>query len=375
MAEVVRLTPDSVGELEPPILYQRKSSADADVLPESVGQALCRARQRSGKLLMDVWRELKIPPHHLIAIETSCFEALPGRVYAIGFVRSYAAYLGLDAEKLVARLKDEMAGPDAKPPEAGRLRVPERKDRVEPEFVASANAMAPAIGLLSPPERRLPHGLIAGLMIAALIYSGYDFLGSAWHAAEPPVIPVPARLAAEAGLTQKQIGAPPRATVPPQSAPSTEIAPAQPVSLPSSAAIEAASRLPPEPAPLPTTNAAPTEPASVVAEPAPTLRPPLPLGRRYGMRNRNSRIILRVHRPIHVAVQGTRNRIFLDRVLDPGDTYRVPNMAGLKLSAPDAGAIEVILDDTTVGFAGKDGVGAKGLSLDPKSFVARRQDG
>src|ERR1700684_1561414 len=107
MAGVLRLTLDDRGELDRPILRQRRTSADPDVSRESVGQDLCNARQRSGKVLMDVWRELKIPPHHLIAIEKSCYEALPGRVYAIGFVRSYATYLGLDAETLVARLKAE----------------------------------------------------------------------------------------------------------------------------------------------------------------------------------------------------------------------------------------------------------------------------
>jgi cytoskeleton protein RodZ len=102
---------------------------------------------------------------------------------------------------------------------------------------------------------------------------------------------------------------------------------------------------------------------------------PLPLGRRYGIENGNTRIILRVHRSIRLAVQGTGNRIFIDRVLDAGDTYRVPNLVGLKLSAPDAGAIEVILDDTTVGFAGKDGVMARDLSLEPQSIIDRQQNG
>jgi cytoskeleton protein RodZ len=112
MAKIVRLTPDSGDELDRPILGLPKTSADAEVPPGSVGQDLCKARHRSGKTLMEVWHETKIPPHHLIAIETSRFEALPGRVYAIGFVRSYSAYLGLDAETIVARLRAEMAGPN-----------------------------------------------------------------------------------------------------------------------------------------------------------------------------------------------------------------------------------------------------------------------
>ena len=46
-------------------------------------------------------------------------------------------------------------------------------------------------------------------------------------------------------------------------------------------------------------------------------------------------------------------------------------MGGLKLSVPDAGAVEVILDDNTVGFAGKDGAAARGQSLDPQSIIKR----
>jgi cytoskeleton protein RodZ len=97
----------------------------------------------------------------------------------------------------------------------------------------------------------------------------------------------------------------------------------------------------------------------------------LPLGQRYGKQNRNSRITLRLRRSTRVAVQGTPNRILIDRTFDAGDTYRVPNMVGLKLSAVDAGAVELILDDTTVGFAGKDGAATKGLSLDPTKIAQR----
>jgi cytoskeleton protein RodZ len=350
MANVIRLTPDSGGELDRPILGPRKTSAAADVPRESVGQDLCKARQRSGKMLMDVWRELKIPPHHLIAIETSRFQDLPGRVYTIGFVRSYSAYLGLDAESFVARLRAEMAGPDATVPVIGPLSPRERKD-LEAEFYGSGDAEEPVVGLLSPRERKLPRSVIAGLLIAVIIYSCDYVYTSARRMAPPPVIPVPAQLAAEAGLPQKQADVSPPATVGPGPA------------------------LPPEPALPPPPDAAPTQPVAVAAEPGPRFHAPLPLGRRYGMGNRNSRIILRVHRSIRVAVQGTRNRIFIDRILGAGDTYRVPNMVGLKLSAPDAGAIEVILDDTTVGFAGKDGVMARGLSLDPQSIIDHLQHG
>jgi hypothetical protein len=45
------------------------------------------------------------------------------------------------------------------------------------------------------------------------------------------------------------------------------------------------------------------------------------------------------------------------------------------LSAPDAGAVEIILDGTSVGFAGENGAVARGLSLNPQNIVDRRQRG
>jgi len=412
MANVIRLTPDNGGELDRPSLGPGKKSADADAPPQSVGQDLCKARQRSGKTLMTVWHELKIPPHHLIAIEASRFEALPGRVYAIGFVRSYSAYLGLDAETLVARLRAEMGGPDAK---RGPLPPPERKDP-EAEFAGNGEATELVIGLLSPPERKLPQSVMAGLLIAALIYSGYYVLVSARRGAEPPVIPVPAQLAAEAGFTPKQAGTPSLATVrqsprkSPKLAllPSMQLLPTAPIIVPPLTPVALAPAWPAKSALASSTKVAPTRSNSVrslaTVEPPPPASPPelalppppaaaptqtvagrseresrfhapLPLGRRYGIENGNTRIILRVHRSTRLAVQGTGDRIFIDRILDAGDTYRVPNMVGLKLTAPDAGAIEVILDDTTVGFAGKDGVLARGLSLEPQSIIDRQHNG
>jgi cytoskeleton protein RodZ len=154
----------------------------------------------------------------------------------------------------------------------------------------------------------------------------------------------------------------------------TRVATTQPLSVRPLATVEPAPSPPAELALLAPAES-PTQPVAVAAEPRPMFRAPLPLGRRYGIENGSTRIILRVHRSIRLAVQGTDNRIFIDRILDAGDTYRVPNLVGLKLSAPDAGAIEVILDDTTIGFAGKDGVMASGLSLEPQSIMDRRQQG
>src|SRR5215469_2078399 len=106
------------GELEATIVHERTpAGADEpiDSADESIGEFLRQSRLRMGKTLSDISRASKIVAHHLNAIENNAFEALPGRAYAIGFVRSYAACLGLDAGPLIARLKAELAGPDMDP--------------------------------------------------------------------------------------------------------------------------------------------------------------------------------------------------------------------------------------------------------------------
>jgi len=79
-----------------------------------------------------------------------------------------------------------------------------------------------------------------------------------------------------------------------------------------------------------------------------------------------------VHRRTRVAVLGARNHDLIDRILVPGDTYLVPNVSGLRLTASDAGAVELVLDGISVGRAGKDGVRASGLSLNLQSVLERR---
>jgi cytoskeleton protein RodZ len=73
-----------------------------------------------------------------------------------------------------------------------------------------------------------------------------------------------------------------------------------------------------------------------------------------------------------VAIRDGRNRIFIDRRLASGDTYRVPNLFGLWLTAIDAGAVEIVLDAASVGFVGAQGATVRDLSLNPQSIANRR---
>src|ERR1700761_9255675 len=88
-------------------LHLREISGDSESPLETVGQDLRAARLRRGDDLATVSKALKIRKDHLEAVEEDRLEALPGRTYAVGFVRTYADYLGLDAIQSVERYKAE----------------------------------------------------------------------------------------------------------------------------------------------------------------------------------------------------------------------------------------------------------------------------
>ncbi|MBU0859077.1 MAG: helix-turn-helix domain-containing protein, partial [Alphaproteobacteria bacterium] len=77
----------------------------------TVGEILRRTRLHYGQSLTDVESILRIRAAQLQALEDGRIDLLPGRVYAIGFVRAYAEYLGLDGEKMVHLFKAQAGNP------------------------------------------------------------------------------------------------------------------------------------------------------------------------------------------------------------------------------------------------------------------------
>lgn len=70
-----------------------------------IGEALRKAREEKGITLRQAEEATKIRLKYLEALEREDFSQIPGRVYAIGFLRNYARYLGLDWQTLVEELK------------------------------------------------------------------------------------------------------------------------------------------------------------------------------------------------------------------------------------------------------------------------------
>ncbi|TDA69475.1 MAG: helix-turn-helix domain-containing protein [Clostridia bacterium] len=97
-----------------------------------IGSKLQAARKEKGITLREVEEATKIRVKYLEALENEDLSALPGRVYAVGFLRAYASYLGLNSDELVKTLNEVYPFPEdevltvspAAPPSLGKRRRP-----------------------------------------------------------------------------------------------------------------------------------------------------------------------------------------------------------------------------------------------------------
>lgn len=137
--------------------------------PESgPGEKLRRAREQAGIERAEVSAWTKINERHLSALERGDYDSLPARPYVLGFARTYAHALGLDAEEIVTEVRADL--------DRGERRAPVRASHYgEIEDPAKI------------PSKRL--AWIAGIVVLAVIV-GVALLGRSYltPAAElPPV--------------------------------------------------------------------------------------------------------------------------------------------------------------------------------------------
>src|SRR5919206_1338713 len=72
---------------------------------QAIGDRLREARMRQGLDLTEVEAATKIRAKYLRAMENDEFSMLPGTTYVKSFLRTYAEYLGLDAQLLVEEFR------------------------------------------------------------------------------------------------------------------------------------------------------------------------------------------------------------------------------------------------------------------------------
>lgn len=276
------------------------------------GADLQAARERLGWPLHEVATDLKIRVAHLQALEAGDIARLPGNAYALGFVRTYAAALGLEPEEMVRRFKSEAAAVS---------------QRIELDFPVPV------------PERGLPPGAVAllGLVLAIAVYAG-------WY-----------RLSGEGRLPPETVAA-----VPERLAPLAEQA-LPPVMRPAEPVVVAAAPVAPTPDPAPVVPS--ISPSSAAA--APVIMPP-PAARPA---EDQPRIVVRASADAWISVRDKAGQSLLNRVLKTGETWPVPpGKQGLLLTTGNAGGTDLLVDGQPTAGLGGAGVVRRDLALDPDTI-------
>lgn len=89
------------------------------------GAFLASAREAIGLSITEAAAKTHIKERHLEAIETLEIASLPPRPYAVGFVRTYAEFLELDAGQVVSRFKEDAGYEVAQPIEVEKFEAAE----------------------------------------------------------------------------------------------------------------------------------------------------------------------------------------------------------------------------------------------------------
>jgi cytoskeleton protein RodZ len=354
----------------------------AEALMREVGAQLRQVRLERGEELDEVAHNLRIKTTYLFGIEQGDLSKLPGRTYALGFLRSYADYLGFDGDDLIVQIKSTVANLT----DRTRLRI-----------------RTPL------PESRLPQVPILVLSVAAIagVYAGWSYLNRSSQVSIEPVSEVPSELRSLAGDALREDGAGP----PPAPGVAEPVAPAAtpengPQGRPGGASVPqdvadprvvdggarpadpgavgdpVAPEMAPEAGPSATTRAfAAAQPEAADADGGAgeeevaalpfDFRSLAANGRLYEADNTDARVVLRALESSWIRVSSAGGDYQRDQTLEPGDVFLVPNRPDLELWTGNAGGLEVIVDGDVLAPLGTSGAVVRAVALDPANLRAR----
>lgn len=384
--------------------------------PERIGDLLRRAREKRGEALEDIAGWLRIRPTFLAALEQSRYAELPAAdAYVTGFLRSYAVYLGFDPKMAIERYRYEMAGQQRKPQLVLPQPLPEGRGPTLVVLLAAALAAllvyalwysasapdrpatppAPSQVEAAPPvaapqaEQQLAPVVVPTAAAPAPATSLPSVQTPAPVASAPPVplpavtAPVPASSASAASPTPPPVLAPAAVVAPAVAAPSPVfVAPAlppSPVPGPSSialpvplSAIPTLDKTPPAAAaaPVPPARAAASE-AKPVAAPPKDKAPSAQAASKPSPVSGPGRMTIRAEQESWILIADPQGNTVYEKVLRPGETWRVPATKGLTMTTGNGGAIVVNLDGADLPHFAEEGRAVRAVPLDPDKLRAR----
>lgn len=382
---------------------------------DGVAALLRRRREELGRDVTTVARQLRIRAVYISAIEEGRLQDLPGTAYAVGFVRAYADYLGLDGNSVVGDYRDELARRSRQ----NQLIWP--VDQVE--------------------HKHFPGGIVLAVcvLLAGAIYGGWYFASQPGGTGIDLIDQVPEFMKKQTSGGDAETPAPAAegqsgAQVPasdtgstPTSAQASQPAPAEPVSTAAPAAVAEAA--------VPASTATPAlpeeQPAAAATEPAPpsdeadqaadaaapaaatseaavsTAQPAAPAATATSQAAQpaaqtqvaaipaapavdipaapaveelpaavpaaatGKRIVLRATKDSWVEIFDAKEEVVLQRILRAGETFSVPAQEGLTMNTGNAGGVVIEVDGKARPALGSVGVVKRGVKLDPASLGAQ----
>jgi cytoskeleton protein RodZ len=354
--------------------------------PSAVGSELRDARESLGITIADMADALRIRAAHIEALEDGRFSDLPGRPYTLGFARSIARHLGLDADMIAVRLREEVTGV-ARPVELVFPESTEDKRLSRAGWIAiSLVLVAAAYGAwltLGPAGQEKPVEFATATPTPS---ASSDVIPREPGAAAPADTAIADKTPETAGAAPTPGSEPAPAAKPSATEDALQPTQSPTVTTPSPTSPSAKPRVASQPslgAPEVSSPAAPPPATSAPASPSGTNAPQSAHGNEAGASPQPSavaavpssaqpasRILLRARQDSWVQIQGASGATLMARTLRAGESYAVPEQAGLRLTTGNAGGLDVVVDGQAVPAFGQVGAVRRNIALDPARLKA-----
>ena len=162
----------------------------------ALGERFRAAREARGLTLSDVAEHIRIRSVYLAAIEDESWASIGAPVYIRGFLRTYARFLGLDPEEVVAEFNGAASAPPAPIPSAPGS--PPKTSYLADEQ-APARGLSPLIWMAS---------LVAVVLIAVVVFNEATLHARQTAAALPSNSPIASPAASATALAAATTASP-----------------------------------------------------------------------------------------------------------------------------------------------------------------------
>ncbi|MDP2206360.1 MAG: DUF4115 domain-containing protein [Alphaproteobacteria bacterium] len=319
---------------------------ETDAPTHTVGTILRTAREKMGLPLEDVSASINVRVVQLHAIEDDRIDQLPGMTYAVGFVRSYAQFLKLDAKEIVETFKREHEG--------------------EPAAKTSLHFSDPIS------EDKLPGPVLIGAAVFGIVvlFVAWSLLSSDDDGVQLAENIPPAPVVGTAS------GQPTLADAQPLTGYTTGMITPAETAAETTAAAAGTAETPPV-----STAAAPVAPSSQGApetemvvrptrasEERPAVAPPQVINVKRG----KTRVVIEASQKSWVQISDSSGKVVYKKVMAQGEQFFVPDQPGMTLVTSNAGGLNIVVDGVQAQSLGRSGEILRGVALNPEELKKRK---